>query len=94
VALDARQQGFVVRLANTCEGCKSKELFEYHTPSAPVGRVAATEHAHGRRAETICWPDPGDKPAVKTTILEDDTEAKRATELWAKEKEGKSGSGP
>jgi hypothetical protein len=39
------------------------------------------------------WPDPGEKPAVKTTILEDDTEAKRAAELWAKEKEGKSGSG-
>jgi hypothetical protein len=39
------------------------------------------------------WPDPGEKPAVKTTILEYDTEAKRAAELWAKEKEGKSGSG-
>jgi len=39
------------------------------------------------------WPDPGEKPAVKTTILEDDTEAKRAAELWAKEKEEMSGSG-
>ena len=39
------------------------------------------------------WPDPGEKPAVKTTILEDATQAKRAAELWAKEKEGKSGSG-
>jgi hypothetical protein len=35
----------------------------------------------------------GEKSAVKTTILEDDTEAKRAAELWAKEKEGKLGSG-
>jgi len=39
------------------------------------------------------WPDPGEKPAVKTTILEDDTEAKRAADLWAKEKAGESGSG-
>lgn len=30
---------------------------------------------------------------VKTTILEDDTVAKRANKLCAKEKEGKSGSG-
>jgi len=93
VAIDARQQRFVARLANACEGSKSKELFAYPTPGAPVGRVAATEHARGRRAETMRWPDPGEKPAVTAIILEDDTEAKRATELWAKEKEGKSGSG-
>jgi hypothetical protein len=76
VALHSRQQRFVARLANACEGSKSKELFEYPTPGAPVGRVAATEHARGRRAETIRWPDPGERPAVKTTILEDDTEGK------------------
>jgi hypothetical protein len=93
VALDARQQRFVARLANTWEGSKSKELFQYPTPGAQVGRVAAIEHARGRRAETMRWPDPGEKPTVKTTILEDDTEAKRAAELWAKEKEGQSGSG-
>jgi ribonuclease HI len=39
------------------------------------------------------WPDPGEKPGVKATILEDDTEAKRAAELGAKDKEGKLGSG-
>ena len=93
VAHDAGQQRFVARLAKACEGFKSKELFEYPTPAAPVGRVAAIEHARGRRAETMRWPDPGEKPAVKTTILEDDTAAKRAAELWAKKKEGKSGSG-
>jgi hypothetical protein len=38
------------------------------------------------------WTDPGEKPTVKSTILEDDTEAKRATKLWPKEKEGKLGS--
>jgi len=39
------------------------------------------------------WPDPGEKPAVKTTILEEDAVAKRAAEQWAREKEGKSESG-
>jgi hypothetical protein len=52
-ALDARQQRFMERLASACEGSKSKELFEYPTPDAPVGRVAAIEHARGRRAETM-----------------------------------------
>jgi len=51
------------------------------------------QHARGRRAETMRWLDPGEKPAVKTTILEDDTEAKRAAELSGKETEGTSGSG-
>jgi len=93
VALDARQQRFVARLANMSEGSMSKEFFEYPTSGAIVGRVAAGEHARGRRAEAMRWPDPGEKPAVKATILEDDTEAKRAAELWAKKKEGKTGSG-
>jgi len=39
------------------------------------------------------WPDLGEKPGVKTTILEDDTTATRAAKVWAKEKEGKLGSG-
>jgi len=93
VALDARQQRFVARLANACEGSKSKELYDYPTSGAPVGRVAAIEHARRRRAETMCWPAPGEEPAVKTTILDDDAAAKRAAERWAREKEGKSGSG-
>jgi hypothetical protein len=82
----------VARLGNAYEGSKSKKLFEYPTRGAPVGRVAAIEHARGRRVETMRCPGPGEKPAIKTTILEDDIEAKRAAELWAKEKEGKSGS--
>jgi len=83
----------VARQANVCDGYKIKELFKYLTPRAPVGRVAVIEYARGRRAETMRWPDPGAKPGVKTSILEDDTEAKRAAELWVKEKEGKSRSG-
>jgi len=75
VALDARQQQLVARLASACEGSKSKELYDYPTPGAPVGRVAAIEHACSRKAETMCWPVPGDEPAVKTTILEDDAAA-------------------
>jgi hypothetical protein len=93
VTLDHRQQRFVSRLANPCKGSKAKELDNYPTPGAPVGRVAATEHARSRRAETMCWQDPGEKPAVKTIILEDDAAAKRAAERWAGRKESEAGSG-
>jgi len=94
VAHDARQQRFLARQANTCEGTKLKELLEDPTPGEPVGRVAAAGDAHGRRVEMICWPDPGEKPAVKATILKDDTEANRSADLWAKEKEGSRGLAP
>jgi len=39
------------------------------------------------------WPDPGEKPAVKTTIQEADASAKRAAERWTRETEGKVESG-
>jgi len=80
VALDARKQRFVARLADSWEGSKAQELLEYPTPGAPVGTLAAIEHPRGRKAETMRWPDPGERPAVKTTILEDDTAANRAAE--------------
>jgi len=83
VALDARQRRFLSKLPSTCTSSKAEELYDYPTPGAPGGRVAAIEHARGRRAETMCWPDPGENPAVKTTILEDDTAAESATEQWA-----------
>jgi len=86
-------QSTCCRLASACEDSKAKELYDYPTPGAPVGRVAAIEHPRGRRAETMCWPDQGEKPAVRITILEDDAAAKRAAELWAKRKEIKAGSG-
>jgi len=35
----------------------------------------------------MCWPDPAEKPAVKTAILEDDTAAKSAAEVWARRNE-------
>jgi hypothetical protein len=92
VALNNRQLRFVARLPTACKGSKSKELFEYSAHGAPVGIVAVTEHARGRRAEMTRCPEPGEKPAGKAIILEDDTEAKRAAELLAKEKECKSGS--
>jgi hypothetical protein len=83
----------LARLANEYICSNVKDLFEYSTPGAPVCRVAAIEHTRGRRVEAMRLPDPGEKPAVKTTILEDATDAKSAAELWAKEQEGKSGSG-
>jgi len=54
VALGARQHRCVSRLACACEGSKAKELYDYATPGAPVGRVAVIEHTRGRRAETMC----------------------------------------
>jgi hypothetical protein len=92
VALDARQQRFVSRLASAYEGSTAKELLDYPAPGALVGRVAVIEYARGRRAEMMCWPDPGEKPAVKTIILEDDAGAKRANELWVRRKEREEGS--
>jgi len=73
VALDARQQRLVARLTSACGGSMLKKLYHYPTPGAPVGRVAASEHARGRRTGTMRWPDPGEKLAVGTTILEEDT---------------------
>jgi len=93
VALDTRQQRFVAILASACEGSKSTELYDYPTPVAQVGRVAYSGHVRGRRTATTHWPDPGEKPVVKTTILEEDSMAKRAAERWAREKVGKGESG-
>jgi len=87
LALDARQQWMVARLAIVCTGSKSKELYDYPAPGAQVGRVAAIDPACGKTAEAMCWPDPGEEPAVKTTILEDSAVAKRAAEPWAWETE-------
>jgi hypothetical protein len=93
VALDTRQQQFVSRLASAWEGSKAKVLYDYPTPGAPVGIVAVIEHAHGRRPEMMCWPDPGEKPPVKTIVLEDNAEATRAADLWARRMESTAGSG-
>jgi len=69
VAHDARQQ-YVARLAIACDCSISTELYDYLTPGAQVGRVAAIEHMHNRRVEIMCWPDLGNEPAVMTTRLE------------------------
>jgi len=39
------------------------------------------------------WPALGKEPAVRTTILDDTTAAKRAAQRWAREKEAKVGEG-
>jgi hypothetical protein len=93
LAFDARQQRFIARLANECEGSQSKECFYYPTPGALVARVAAIEHAHGRRADARYCPDLGENPVVKTTILEYNIAATRALELWENETESKLRSG-
>jgi hypothetical protein len=47
VALDASEPGFVSKVANGCEASKVKELYDYPTPGAPVGRATAIEYEHG-----------------------------------------------
>jgi hypothetical protein len=93
VALDTRQRWLIIQLPSNCEGSMSTELYNYHTPGVPGDRVAMKEHARRTKAETLGWPDPGEEPAVKTTILEDNTTAKMATKLWARRQENKAGSG-
>jgi hypothetical protein len=61
LAVEARQQRFMVRLANAWEGSKSEALLEFPTPGAPTRGVAATKHVCGKRAEMMRWPDPGEK---------------------------------
>jgi hypothetical protein len=76
VALDTRDQRFIARLQCTCEGSKLKELYNFHIRAELIARVARIDHVSSKGAEMICWPEPGEMPAVKTTILEDDAAAK------------------
>ena len=69
VVLDARQQHFAGRLATACEGSTLKELYDYPTSGALVGRVMMVEHERGRTTETICWPDPEEEPTVVVVVV-------------------------
>ena len=42
------------------------------------------EHVGSTRVKTMYWPDPAEKAAVNTTMLEDDATAKKAAKLWAR----------
>jgi hypothetical protein len=76
VAVDTRDPRFASRPASVYTGSLAKKLYDYPTPCVQVGRVAVIEHARGRRAESMCWPYRGVKPAVQTTIVEDKAMAK------------------
>jgi hypothetical protein len=58
---------------------------------APICRVVEKEYAHGCTTNGMSWMAPGEEPVVKTIILNDDTQAKRAAQRWAREKEPKVG---
>jgi hypothetical protein len=58
-----------------------------------VCKVVKKEHERGRTAETMCWLDQGEEPAVKIIILDDDVAIKRAAKRWVMEKEAKVGAG-
>jgi hypothetical protein len=93
VAFDARYKRVVSLLVSAWEASKAKELYDLATPAAPVRSVAAIEHLRGRRVREMCCPDQGEKPEVKTIILEDNAVALRAAELWARRTESNVRSG-
>jgi len=86
VTLDSRQQRLTVRLENTCSN-KRKELHSNPSSGAPICRVVRKEHEHGRTTKGMNWVAPEEDPAVITTILDETTAAKSATQLWAREQE-------
>ena len=75
-----------------CKCSKLKKHYDYPTPGALVGRAAMIQHAHGKETEMMYWPNPGEEPAVKTTIQVDNALAKTAAELSARRMECKIGS--
>ena len=91
--LKGRQEGIIARLARACKGSHFKPLYDYPSPGAPECRVTAIEHPRSRRAEMMCWPEPGENPAGKTNMPEDDTMAKRAAGLLPSKKQNKWDSG-
>jgi len=54
---------------------------------------SSKEHERGRTIEGMSCPALGEEPAVRTTIMDDTAAAKRAAQLWAREKEAKFGTG-
>jgi len=92
VILDARQQRFTARLANTCSS-KLRELHRNPTSGAPISKVIREEHEHRRTTEGTNWPPPGEESVVRTTILDDTTTAQSAAQCWAREMEAKVGAG-
>jgi len=92
VTLDSRQQRFAVRLENACSS-KLKELHSNLSSGAPICRVVRKEHEHDRTTKGMNWPALDKEPAVRTTILDDTTAARRAAQHWARETEAKVGAG-
>jgi hypothetical protein len=79
VTSDSRQQRFAARLENACR----RNLLELHSnPSsrAPMCRVVRKEHKHGLTTEDMNSSALGKQPADRTSILDDTTGAKHATQ--------------
>jgi hypothetical protein len=79
VTSDSSQQRFVARQENAC----SRNLLELHSnpcSKAPMCRVVRKEHEHGPTTEGMNSAAPGKQPAVRTSILDDTTGAKRSTQ--------------
>jgi len=47
VVMDSRQQQYLARLANACEGTKLKEMYHYPIPGATICRIIKKEHDRG-----------------------------------------------
>jgi hypothetical protein len=64
-----------------------KKLHHIRSSGAPISKELKAEHKHGRRIESTNCALPGTESVVRTTILDDTTTAKNATQHWAQEKE-------
>ena len=68
-------------------------MHDHPTSGATICRVITKENERGQEAETMCWPNPDEEPAVMAVILREDTAAMREGIRWARESEATLGAG-
>jgi hypothetical protein len=70
-----------------------KKLYDHPNSGSPIVRVVKKEHESSWTAETMYWLDPGEEPAFKIIILDDNATAKRAAKRSARGMQSKARSG-
>jgi hypothetical protein len=86
--LDSRLQRFAARLADACTR-KQQELHQNTSSSSPICRVVKREYEHKRTTDGMMLPARGEQSVVRTTILDNTTDAMRTAERLAREIEAK-----
>jgi len=90
VILDSRQQRFAARLAHTCSN-KLRKLHQNPSSGALVCRAVKKELEHGWTTEGMSWLPRGEESVVRTVLLHDASDTKRAPQRWARQKQAKVG---